>query len=96
MVEKGPTASEHVQASFLTPLSIRHDRGTCFLQKGLLAARRTSAEDSENEKKDLPFQHQEEISDKLGNAEGLLKDLSWTSTKPRSSNIHRPERSRSE
>ncbi|KAG8014466.1 Envoplakin [Nibea albiflora] len=137
MVEKGPTASEHVQASFLTPLSIRHDRGTCFLQKGLLAARRTSAEqlhgcwtavaikdlrkflaafdssppprlnqagnlalliaqmqknadqvekdilhsegllavDSENEKKDLPFQHQEEISDKLGNAEGLLKDL---------------------
>ena len=32
-------------------------------------------QDAENEKKELPFQHQTEISDKLGEAEGLLKDL---------------------
>lgn len=32
-------------------------------------------QDSENEKKDLPLKHQTEISDKLGEAEGLLKDL---------------------
>ncbi len=32
-------------------------------------------QDAENEKKELPFHHQAEISDKLGEAEGLLKDL---------------------
>lgn len=32
-------------------------------------------QDAENEKKDLPFQHQDEISDKLGEAEALLKNL---------------------
>lgn len=32
-------------------------------------------QDAENEKKDLPLQHQTEISGKLGEAEGLLKDL---------------------
>lgn len=31
--------------------------------------------DDENEKKDLPLQHQTEISDKLGQAELLLKTL---------------------
>lgn len=32
-------------------------------------------QDAENEKKDLPLLHQTEISDKLGEAEGLLRDL---------------------
>lgn len=32
-------------------------------------------QDAENEKKELPFKHQQEISDKLGEAEELLKDL---------------------
>lgn len=32
-------------------------------------------QDAENDKKELPFEHQTEISDKLGEAEGLLKDL---------------------
>lgn len=32
-------------------------------------------QDDKNEKQELPFQHQDEISDKLGEAEGLLKDL---------------------
>lgn len=36
----------------------------CFLPK-----------DAENEKKDLPLQHQTEVSDKLGQAELLLKNL---------------------
>lgn len=40
-----------------------------------------SHQDNENEKKDLPFQHQEEISDKLGRAEGLLMDLFLDVTK---------------
>lgn len=32
-------------------------------------------QDAENEKKELPLKHQTEISDKLGEAEALLKDL---------------------
>lgn len=32
-------------------------------------------QDFENDKKELPFKHQNEISDKLGEAEDLLKDL---------------------
>lgn len=32
-------------------------------------------QDAENDKKELPFEHQTEISVKLGEAEGLLKDL---------------------
>lgn len=32
-------------------------------------------QDAENDKNELPFKHKDEISDKLGEAEGLLKDL---------------------
>lgn len=32
-------------------------------------------QEDKNEKQELPFQHQNEISDKLGEAEGLIKDL---------------------
>lgn len=32
-------------------------------------------QDAENDKKEQPLQHQTEISDKLGEAEGLLRDL---------------------
>ena len=32
-------------------------------------------QDAENEKKELPLKYQDEISEKLGEAEGLLKDL---------------------
>lgn len=32
-------------------------------------------QDAENEKRDLPFQHQSQISTKLSQAENLLKDL---------------------
>lgn len=40
-----------------------------------------SPQDNENEKKDLPVQHQDEISEKLGRAEGLLMDLFLDVTK---------------
>lgn len=32
-------------------------------------------QDFENDKKELPYQHQQEISDRLGEAEGLLEKL---------------------
>uniref|UniRef100_A0A7N6F839 Envoplakin a n=1 Tax=Anabas testudineus TaxID=64144 RepID=A0A7N6F839_ANATE len=45
------------------------------VEKDILRAEELLAIDGENERKELPFQHQSEISDKLGRAEGLLKDL---------------------
>lgn len=46
----------------------------CFLLEITLAVV-CFHQDAENEKKELPFEHQTEISDKLGEAEGLLRDL---------------------
>lgn len=46
----------------------------------------SSHQDNENEKKDLPFQHQDEISEKLGRAEGLLMDLFLDVTKAKKLN----------
>ncbi|KAI3353015.1 hypothetical protein L3Q82_019597, partial [Scortum barcoo] len=45
------------------------------VEKDILRAEELLALEAENDKKELPFQHQAEISDKLGEAEGLLKDL---------------------
>ncbi|XP_026158606.1 envoplakin a [Mastacembelus armatus] len=45
------------------------------VEKDVLRAEELLTVERENEKKELPFQHQNEISEKLGEAEGLLKDL---------------------
>ncbi|TNM86147.1 hypothetical protein fugu_008418 [Takifugu bimaculatus] len=51
------------------------------VEKDILRSEELLAVDNENEKKDLPFQHQDEISEKLGQAEGLLMDLFLDVTK---------------
>ncbi|KAK2816825.1 hypothetical protein Q5P01_025016 [Channa striata] len=45
------------------------------VEKDILRAEELLAVDHENDKQELPFKHQNEISEKLGNAEELLKDL---------------------
>uniref|UniRef100_A0A3B5LZ03 Envoplakin a n=1 Tax=Xiphophorus couchianus TaxID=32473 RepID=A0A3B5LZ03_9TELE len=45
------------------------------VEKDILKSEEMLAVDAENEKKDLPFKHQNEISTKLSKAENLLKDL---------------------
>uniref|UniRef100_A0A3Q3F1P3 Envoplakin a n=1 Tax=Labrus bergylta TaxID=56723 RepID=A0A3Q3F1P3_9LABR len=45
------------------------------VEKDILRSEELLAVDAENDKKEQPFEHQAEISDRLGEAEGLLKDL---------------------
>uniref|UniRef100_A0A3Q3WRL3 Uncharacterized protein n=1 Tax=Mola mola TaxID=94237 RepID=A0A3Q3WRL3_MOLML len=63
------------QASSLALLISQMQQNADQVEKDILRSEELLAVDAENEKKELPFQHQEEISDKLGEAEGLLKDL---------------------
>ncbi|XP_041640433.1 envoplakin a [Cheilinus undulatus] len=45
------------------------------VEKDILRSEELLVVDAENDKKEQPFEHQAEISDRLGEAEGLLKDL---------------------
>uniref|UniRef100_A0A8D0CRU7 Envoplakin a n=1 Tax=Sander lucioperca TaxID=283035 RepID=A0A8D0CRU7_SANLU len=56
------------------------------VEKDILRSEELLAVDAENDKKDLPFKHQTEISDKLGEAEELLKDLFLDVDKAKKSN----------
>ncbi|XP_071383533.1 envoplakin a [Centroberyx affinis] len=63
------------QASNLALLIVRMQQNADQVEKDVLRAEELLAVDAENEKQELPFQHQNEIADRLGEAEGLLKDL---------------------
>lgn len=63
------------QASALALLIANMQKNADQVEKDILRAEDLLAVDDKNEKQELPFQHQNEISDKLGEAEGLLKDL---------------------
>ncbi|XP_059196303.1 envoplakin a [Centropristis striata] len=58
------------------------------VEKDILRSEELLAIDAENDKKELPFEHQTEISDKLGEAEGLLKDLFLDVDKAKKSKHH--------
>nr|XP_019939458.1 PREDICTED: envoplakin [Paralichthys olivaceus] len=63
------------QANSLALLVAQMQKNADQVEKDILRSEEILAVDAENERKELPFQHQTEISDKLGEAEGLLKDL---------------------
>ncbi|XP_018520557.1 LOW QUALITY PROTEIN: envoplakin a [Lates calcarifer] len=63
------------QASGLALLIAQMQKNADQVEKDILRAEELLAVDFENDKKELPFKHQNEISDKLGEAEELLKDL---------------------
>nr|XP_015809808.2 envoplakin a [Nothobranchius furzeri]XP_054607682.1 envoplakin a [Nothobranchius furzeri] len=63
------------QASSLAQLVSQMQKNADTVEKDILVAEKMLAVDNENEKKQLPFQHQEELKIKLGEAEDLLKDL---------------------
>uniref|UniRef100_A0A3B4V7J6 Envoplakin a n=1 Tax=Seriola dumerili TaxID=41447 RepID=A0A3B4V7J6_SERDU len=63
------------QASGLVLLIAQMQKNADQVEKDILRSEELLAVDAENDKKELPFEHQTEISDKLGEAEGLLKDL---------------------
>ncbi|KAM4585466.1 envoplakin a [Odontesthes bonariensis] len=63
------------KASNLAQLIADMQRNADLVEKDILRAEELLAVDAENDKKELPFKHQDEISKKLGEAEGLLQDL---------------------
>ncbi|MEQ2289834.1 hypothetical protein AMECASPLE_037311, partial [Ameca splendens] len=63
------------QASNLALLVAKMQTNADQVEKDILKSEEMLAVDAENEKKDLPFQHKNEISIKLTEAENLLKDL---------------------
>ncbi|XP_056228574.1 envoplakin a [Seriola aureovittata] len=63
------------QASGLVLLIAQMQKNADQVEKDILRSEELLAVDAENDKKEQPFEHQTEISDKLGEAEGLLKDL---------------------
>uniref|UniRef100_A0A4W6F090 Envoplakin a n=1 Tax=Lates calcarifer TaxID=8187 RepID=A0A4W6F090_LATCA len=66
---------QQTQASGLALLIAQMQKNADQVEKDILRAEELLAVDFENDKKELPFKHQNEISDKLGEAEELLKDL---------------------
>lgn len=82
-VEKDILRSEEMLAVVRTHNTLKHKlmHSWCITFTDALSLKeitQTSVffpQDAENEKKELPFEHQNEISEKLGEAEGLLKDL---------------------
>ncbi|XP_070770595.1 envoplakin a [Enoplosus armatus] len=62
-------------ASNLALLVAQMQKNADQVEKDILRSEELLAVDAENDKKEQPFQHQTEISDKLGEAEGLLKVL---------------------
>ncbi|XP_058496226.1 envoplakin a [Solea solea] len=63
------------QTSNLALLIAQMQENADRVEKDILRAEELLAVDAENDKKEMPYQHQTEISDKLGDAEGLLRDL---------------------
>eukprot|EP00064_Thunnus_orientalis_P023704 superscaffoldBa00009240_g23958 len=63
------------QASSLALLIAQMQKNADQVEKDILRAEELLAVDAENDKKELPFEHQTPVSVKLGEAEGLLKDL---------------------
>ncbi|XP_076585532.1 envoplakin a [Chaetodon auriga] len=63
------------QASSLALLIAQMQKNADQVEKDILRSEEMLAVDAENDKREQPFEHQNEISDKLGEAEGLLKDL---------------------
>ncbi|XP_061889154.1 envoplakin a [Entelurus aequoreus] len=64
-----------VPTSGLAQLIIQMQKNADVVEKDILRAESLLAVDAENDKNDVPYQHQQEICDKLGEAEGLLKTL---------------------
>ncbi|KAM9857427.1 envoplakin a [Aulostomus maculatus] len=63
------------QSSGLALLIAQMQKNADLVEKDILRSEELLAVDAENDKKELPVQHQTEVSDKLGEAEYLLKEL---------------------
>ncbi|XP_060918795.1 envoplakin a [Labrus mixtus] len=71
----GTLKMNKTQAGNLQLLVAQMQKNADTVEKDILRSEELLAVDAENDKKEQPFEHQTEISDRLGEAEGLLKDL---------------------
>ncbi|XP_034747808.1 envoplakin a [Etheostoma cragini] len=72
---KATSKTSKTQPSSLDLLIKKMQSDADTVEKDILRSEELLVVDNENNKKDLPFKHQTEISDKLGEAEALLEDL---------------------
>ncbi|XP_031730491.1 envoplakin a [Anarrhichthys ocellatus] len=72
---KGSSKLSKAKASSIALLVAQMQKNADTVEKDILKSEELLAVDAENDKKELPCQHQTEISERLGEAEGLLKDL---------------------
>ncbi|XP_030638711.1 envoplakin a [Chanos chanos] len=72
---KGSTKLSKTDTNNLALLVARMQKNADTVEKDVLRAEELLVVDAENEKKERPFQHQQEIADCLGRAEGLLEEL---------------------
>ncbi|XP_057700527.1 envoplakin a [Corythoichthys intestinalis] len=63
------------QPSNLALLIAQMQKNADVVEKDILRSEELLAEDAENDKKELPLKHQNELCDTLGEAESLLEDL---------------------
>ncbi|CAL8328952.1 unnamed protein product [Lota lota] len=70
-----PGKISKTQATNLATLISRMQQSADKVEQEILRAEELLAVDAENEKKDLPFKHQHEISENMGTVEGLLQEL---------------------
>ncbi|XP_017293252.1 envoplakin a [Kryptolebias marmoratus] len=73
--QKSSSKLSKSQASSLAQLIAQMQKNADTVEKDVLRSEELLAVDYENEKKEQPFEHQDEIKVKLGEAEELLKDL---------------------
>ncbi|XP_040891629.1 envoplakin a [Toxotes jaculatrix] len=72
---KGSAKISKNQTGSLALLIAQMQKNADQVEKDILRSEELLAVDADNDKKEQPFEHQTEVSDKLGEAEGLLKDL---------------------
>ncbi|XP_049577702.1 envoplakin a [Syngnathus scovelli] len=63
------------QPTNLAMLVAQMQKNADIVEKDILQSEQLLAEDAENERKELPLKHQNQLCDTLGEAESLLKDL---------------------
>ncbi|XP_029293558.1 envoplakin a [Cottoperca gobio] len=83
---KGSGKISKAQTSSLALLVTQMQKNADTVEKDILRSEDLLAVDAENDKNERPCEHQAEISDKLGEAEGLLQDLFLDVDKAKKSN----------
>uniref|UniRef100_A0A3P9L8L1 Envoplakin n=1 Tax=Oryzias latipes TaxID=8090 RepID=A0A3P9L8L1_ORYLA len=84
---KTPSLKMNSSQTTLAQLIAKMQKDADLVERDVLRAEGLMAVDAENDKKERPLQHQQEVSSKLGEAEDLLKELFLDVDKAKKSNF---------